>query len=185
MKTVNKSFLKTLMIGAVYFGLVMPVFPDPSRSMGAPEVQRITITGATGVDKGELTLTLKNGEVGIEYKSGKIRHRMFALIDRTQMSQVTCDRNDAEYGAVTLKDGSWIAVAVCGPAPSKAAGASPSLAIPALVSARASAAEAGSEMKCWENKDLMMGVCIKASSNPPAQPMPRTREHILLARQVG
>jgi hypothetical protein len=183
MKTVNKLFLRALMIGAMYFGLVLPVFPGPNPSMGQPEVQRITVTGATGAEKGDLILTWKNGNLELEFKTAKLRYRGFAIVDRTQAApaeQVACDAKDAEYGSATLKDGSWLAVGVCGSGPSAAV-----IAIPAIIRARASADEANAEMKCWENKQLKMGVCFKASANPPSGPMPRTREHILLARQVG
>jgi hypothetical protein len=174
------------MMGAIFFGLVLPVVPAPNPPEPPPEVQRITLTGSTGAtqtEKGDLILTWKKGEPEIEFQTGKVRHRGFAIVDRTQATpaqQVACDAKNAEYGSVTMKDGSWLAVGVCGSDPSVAV-----IAIPALIRARASAEEANAEMKCWENKRLKMGVCLKASANPTSAPMPRTREHILLARQVG
>jgi hypothetical protein len=178
----KSALLRPLMIGAIFFGLVLPVVPAPN----PPEVQRITVTGSTGAaktEKGDLILTWKNGEPQVEFETGKIRHRGFAIVDRTQATpaqQVACDAKNAEYGSLTLKDGSWLAIGVCGPGPAVAV-----IAIPALIRARASADEANAEMKCWENKQLKMGVCLKASPNPASAPMPRTRKHILLARQVG
>jgi hypothetical protein len=105
---------------------------------------------------------------------------MLTIVDRTQVSQVTCDPKDAEYGSVERKDGSRIAVAVCPEGES-----SGRIAIPALLRSRMSANEASATITCWENKELRMGVCYKVGTNPAAGPMPQTREHILLARQVG
>jgi hypothetical protein len=174
------------MIGAIFFGLVLPVVPAPNPPKPQAEVQTITVSGSTGAvktEKGDLILTWKNGAPEIEFKTAKVSYRGFAIVDRTRATpaqQVNCDAKNAEYGSVTLKDGSWLAVGVCGSGPSGAV-----IAIPALIRARASAEEANAEMKCWENKQLKMGVCLKASANPASAPMPRTREHILLARQVG
>jgi len=182
----NSILLRSLMIGAIFFGLVLPVVPAPNPPKPQAEVQTITLTGSTGAtktEKGDLILTWENGDLRLEFKTGKVRHRGFAIVDRTQATpaqQVACDAKNAEYGSVTLKDGSWLAVGVCGSGPAAAV-----IAIPALIRARASTDEANAEMKCWENKQLKMGVCFKASANPASAPMPRTREHILLARQVG
>ncbi len=183
MKTIAKSAVfKSLIIGAVLFALVLPVTSAPNQAAPQNEVQRVVVTllqSPTRAEKGELTMTLTNGVARIELRARKIRHRGFALIDRTHASQVTCESKDAEYGSVTLKDGSWIAVAVCPPEPSTTA-----IAIPSLIRSRASANEASAEMTCWENKELLIGVCYKVGS-PTSRPMPQTREHILLARQVG
>ena len=56
--------------------------------------------------------------------------------------------------------------------------------LPIKLVSRMSANEASATMTCWENKELRMGVCYKVG-NPAAGPMPQTREHILLAKQVG
>ena len=182
----NSALLKPLMIGALFFGLVLPVVPAPNPPKPQAEVQTITVTsstGATRTEKGDLIFTSHNGQLQLEFKTAKVRYRGFAIVDRTRATpaqQVPCDAKNAEYGSVTLKDGSWLAVGVCGAGPTGAV-----IAIPAIIRARASADEANAEMKCWENKQLKMGVCLKASANPASAPMPRTREHILLARQVG
>jgi hypothetical protein len=106
---------------------------------------------------------------------------MFAIIDRTHASVVSCDPKDAEFGSVKRKDGSWLAVAKCPTGQSTAA-----ITIPALIRARITGASANDDtaMTCWENKELRMGVCYKVGTNP-SEPPTQTREHILLARQVG
>ena len=179
----SKALLKALAIAGAFFALVMPGIPVANSRPSALEPRTIVVTllgGANREARGDVEMLFNaNDLTGITFKRGKTRHRGFAIVDRTQMG-VACGPKDAEYGSVGLKDGSWIAVAVCPENPSTTA-----IAIPSLIRARAAANEASAEMTCWENKELRIGVCFKAGSNPAAGPMPRTREHILLARQVG
>jgi hypothetical protein len=187
-KKLNKTTLgKVSAIVGVIFALVMPAIPAQRSSTGVREAQTITVSLSSGdkrSERGDLTLTINSNDLtGVSYRNRQVRHRGFAIVDRTHMSAVTCEAKDAEYGSVKLKDGSWIAVAVCPDNPSTTA-----IAIPSLIRARAAANEATASteaMTCFENKELKMGVCFKASANPASGPMPQTREHILLARQVG
>jgi hypothetical protein len=182
-KSRSTALLKALANAGAFFVLVMAGIPSANSRSSALEPRTIVVTllgGANREARGDVEMLFNaNDLTGITFKRGKIRHRGFAIVDRTQMG-VACEPKDAEYGSVKLKDGSWIAVAVCPENPSTTA-----IAIPSLIRARAAANEATAEMICWENKELRMGLCFKASSNPAAGPMPRTREHILLARQVG
>ena len=190
MKKFNKTILGKVsaIVGAI-FALVIPVIPAQTSNAIAPGTRTVTVSLAAGdkrEDRGEVVMTFNvNDLTGVSFKSRNVRHRGFAIIDRTHMSAVTCEAKDVEYGSAKLKDGSWIAVAVCPDNPSTTA-----IAIPSLIRARAAANEAqagneATEITCFENKELKMGVCFKASANPAAKPMPQTREHILLARQVG
>jgi hypothetical protein len=177
------TLFKAFAGAGAFFALIVPATPAP-RSAPAFEPRMVIITllgGAQREEQGELTMAFNaNDLTGVSYKTGQVRHRGFAIVDRTRQSSVACDPKEAEYGSVRLKDGSWIAVAVCPANPSATA-----IAIPSLIRARASANEASATMSCWENKELRMGVCVKIGSDPAARPMPQTREHILLARQVG
>jgi hypothetical protein len=144
------------------------------------EVQTVTITtsleSATGAELGDLIASFKAGKLsGVDLKKGR-RHRMFAIVDRTQLSGVACEAKDAEYGNVRTRDGSWIAVVMC-PQTSRPM----PIRVPELVRARAGDQDDAAAMDCWENKELRMGVCFKVGT----QPVMQTREHILLARQVG
>jgi hypothetical protein len=188
-----KKFNKTILgkvstiVGAI-FALVIPVIPAQTSTAIAPGTRTVTVSLAAGdkrEDRGDVVMTFNvNDLTGVSFKSRNRRYPGLKVIDLTR-SAVTCEAKDAEYGSVKLKDGSWIAVAFCPDNPSTTA-----IAIPSLIRARASANEASAgndptEMTCFENKELKMGVCFKASANPAAKPMPQTREHILLARQVG
>jgi len=180
----SKALLNLFAIAGAFSALVMPSVPVSSKS-SALEPRTVVVTllgGARREERGDLEMSFNTNDLtGVAFKKGKIRYRGFAIVDRTQMG-VGCELKEAEYGSARLKDGSWIAVAICPDTPSTTA-----IAIPSLIRARAAANEATAttEMTCWENKELRMGVCYKASSNPTARPMPQTREHILLARQVG
>ncbi|MGH9872523.1 MAG: hypothetical protein ACRD9S_08660 [Pyrinomonadaceae bacterium] len=190
MKTIKNSAFKALMIAAALFSLALPAILASESAHAQREQQQLTVLGlldsTTRTERGDVILAMNGNELtGVTFKDttkGRaVRHRMFSLTDRTQVSGVKCDAKDAEFGSLARSDGSWIAVAVCSPTPQVTA-----IAIPSLIRARASANEASAtEMKCWENKELKMGVCFKPSSDLTTKPMPQTREHILLARQVG
>lgn len=171
-----------LIVGAVAANL--PARVPVSNAATLQEVQTVTVTttlqSANGGEPGDLMTSFKAGEVsGVSFKRGRIRYKGFAIVDRTHASAVSCDANDVEYGSVEREDGSWLGVAVCPKGPSTVV-----IAIPSLIRARASANDASAAMTCWENKELLMGVCYEVGTNP-AGSMPQTREHILLARQVG
>ena len=186
MKKLRKTTLfATFAVAGAFFGIFFPALPVASSSTVAPDPKTIVVTllgGAQREERGDISMKFNvNDLTGVSYKSRHVRHRAFAIIDRTHMSKVSCNAREAEFGSVKLKDGSWIAVAVCPETPTEAR-----IAIPSLIRARAAANEAAlEEMTCWESTELRMGVCFKAGSNPASGPMPQTREHILLARQVG
>ncbi|HSS21510.1 MAG TPA: hypothetical protein VLL54_15665 [Pyrinomonadaceae bacterium] len=183
MKTFRFAFAFTSLTIAIVAAIAWPAVNASNSRAARQEQQTLTITAsvksAAGGPATELNTTIKAGQVSGVSTNRQVRHRMFAIVDRTQAQAATvaCEAKDAEYGELLLKDGSWMAVVVC----PKSASVAP-IRVPELVKAKASADHATDEMSCWENTDLRMGVCVKLAANP--QPT-QTREHILLARQVG
>ena len=144
------------------------------------EQQLITITAnlsnADGADLGDLITVLRSGEISsISFKSPR-RYRGFAIIDRTQLSQVNCSVADSEFGDTYTAAGSWIAVVKC-PRFSTSTGFD----VPTLIGVRADSTAPTGSMECWENTELGLGVCYSIQN----ETAPRTKEHILLGRPVS
>jgi hypothetical protein len=186
MKSRRIAISIALLIGAGGAAVLPAGIPAASSRAFVPKPRTIVVTllgGAQRTERGDLTLSFntKGGVDGVILRDLTDRSTSLRLIDREHPAELACDPKDADYGSVQRRDGSWIAVAVCPEGES-----SGRIAIPALLRSRMSANEASATtVKCWENKELRMGVCYKVGTDPAAGPMPQTREHILLARQVG
>jgi hypothetical protein len=159
--------------------LIVLTLSASSNAQATREQQQLTITAslsnAEGADLGDLITVLRSGEISsISFKSPR-RYRGFAIIDRTQLSQVNCSVAESEFGDTHTAAGSWIAVVKC-PRISTSTGFD----VPTLIRVRADSTAPTDSMECWENTELQLGVCYNLGN----EVAPRTKEHILLGRPI-
>jgi hypothetical protein len=170
--------MKTLKMKVVVV-LVFLVAVCAAVTLASQEQQQITIvaslSSADGAAQGDLITVVRSGKIAsVSFKNPR-RYRGFAIVDRTQLSQVRCEFADSEYGDVHTAGGSWIAVVVC-----PEANSTRGLDVPTLIQARAASTDPTDSMECWENTELRLGVCYNIGN----EVVPRTKEHILLGRPI-
>lgn len=201
MKT-RKGFtmFKVLMIPAFIGAFLAPLFVSNSTSATPiPDPRTIVVTllgGQQQKDKMEVTISIDGTKIeataqpevlndvpladrparSVSLGSGKLRQ--LNMINNSHRAEVVCATNEAECGSVNLADGGKIAACIC----KQTVPAKGSSRMPVAVLAKLVGPIQGGGTTCWDGKDLNLSICYSAGSTPPTAPMPRTREHILLAK---